>query len=105
MKKIFVVLSLIFFVSTSFASNLKFAQSILTDKNIMSKATALAQKGRGTDDFMSIEIVSDEKEFEAKIGFVSRDKSFWSLEYCTVILKGKVDKEALEVTHMYLDSE
>lgn len=91
MKRAFAILSITLITSTSFASNLEVTRSLLANKDIMAKATAVAIKEANASEFFGIELFSNEKEYEATLLFMPIKKTFTSVFRYGITVSGKTD--------------
>lgn len=106
MRNLFLFLSLVLISSISSASNLKLAQSILANTEIMTKAAAMALKEAEADEFMAITVVTEKNKFQASITFKPKEPGFFSRLSFNIYIHGKTDGEkVLSVTEMYSESE
>ena len=104
MKTTLTLISLILVTSSSFASNLTIAQSLLANKQIMDKATSIAMKEAQASEFYSIEVVSDSRQYQATLTFVPKKQTWTSVFRHSVTVTGRTDGQTVLSVNRFVSS-
>ena len=106
MKRFLYITVLLLAVQPIFASNLTVAHSILSNNDLMIKLQNIAQKEVQADQFLSIEVQSDNRRYQATLTFFPSVQTMSSPFRYKIKITGKSDGiSILSVSKITKDSD